>query len=346
MCPANKNKGNLAYFSILVLLIILSAIPLGLYFINYNGGLSSLHVRWGEFGSFIAGIYGSLSFLVISYSLFLTTRQFEKQNDVQVFHKLLEMLQNRITSTNLIINRKSISSYGVFKHLCDCIYNELEIECVGLGRRLLHKKPTDISDNCYMNLFRAINGDGFIDSYEADKADLIEKMISNKDNQAWEELKLYLGSCDNEKTGVADALRTIGSVNFYKVNFTDRRYCYEMVHQRLTEEYGDILDGYIRSLRFILSFTLASIDRDHYLKVLRSQLSRYELIVLFNCLASGDVEEDFKEDVKLSGLLNGLVNLDCRLIMLDLPSEETIRAEIELVLAPEKTHVDGIRICT
>lgn len=63
-----------------------------------------------------------------------------------------------------------------------------------------------------------------------------------------------------------------------------------------------------------------------------SQLTRYELVLIFYYLASGKVTKQFKKDLKNSNLLHGLLDIDSRSLMIDFPSDECIKSELEYLL--------------
>lgn len=323
--------------ALIALAVVIGGIPIFLYFLIFQGNLSREHIRWGEFGSFVGGVYGSLSFLILAYSILITKRQFQKQSEDQVFYKLIDTFQNRITNSSLKAGGNIIASYSVFKHIVQYMYSELETECVGLGRRLLCKDTEQIADMYCMKLFQAIKGTNYMETYEVDKEKFIQKLTSKDDfNHRWEELKFYIGSSGEESQPVKEALETIGSVNFYKIPNKDREYCYVMAEERISNKYGDLIDGYLKNVEFILSYISTTINRKLYYDFFLSQLTRYELVLIFYYLASGKVSKQFKLDLKTSKLLDGILDIDSRSLMIDFPSDECIKKELEYLLGTDR----------
>src|SRR5882672_226478 len=89
-------KGHWKSTIILLAVLLLAAVPFGVYFGVFHSGLSEDHTRWAEFGAFAGGIYGTLAFFALAYTAHITRRQFKIQNEDNVFFKLYESLQKRI----------------------------------------------------------------------------------------------------------------------------------------------------------------------------------------------------------------------------------------------------------
>lgn len=322
---------------LIALAAVIGGIPIFLYFFVFQGNLSSEHIRWSEFGSFIGGVYGSLSFIILAYSILLTKKQFQKQSEDQVFYKLIDTFQNRITNNSLNADGNIIDSYSVFKHIVEYMYSELETECVSLGRRLLCNNTEQIADVHCMKLFQAIKGSNYMETYEVDKETFIQRMTNIENfNHRWEELKFYIGSSGEESQPVKEVLETIGSVNFYKIPINDRKYCYVMAEERISNKYGDLIDGYLKNVEFILSYISTTINRKLYYDFFLSQLTRYELVLIFYYLASGKVSKQFKLNLNTSKILDGILDIDSRSLMIDFPSDECMENELEYLLGTDR----------
>ncbi|WP_318392731.1 hypothetical protein [Enterobacter sp.] len=96
------NKAKLMFLSLLIFIFIAILFPLILYVINMPGGLSHKNEDWGDFGSFVGGIYGSffssLSLMVVSIAALETYRSNKEQmlilrND-QSFNQFNILLSN------------------------------------------------------------------------------------------------------------------------------------------------------------------------------------------------------------------------------------------------------------
>ncbi|TOO20185.1 hypothetical protein CGH41_23105, partial [Vibrio parahaemolyticus] len=79
---------------LVLIFITLTTMPLWL-FMNEFGYIPSSQVSdWGTFGSFISGIYGTLAFFAVAYSLLITRMQFAKQNEDEIFYKTVDSLDS------------------------------------------------------------------------------------------------------------------------------------------------------------------------------------------------------------------------------------------------------------
>jgi hypothetical protein len=74
---------NLVY----VLVLVFFFIPLAIYFINFNDGLLNLSSDWSNFGAYVGGVYGTLGFFAVAYSIYFNSRQNLKIEQDQVFYK-------------------------------------------------------------------------------------------------------------------------------------------------------------------------------------------------------------------------------------------------------------------
>lgn len=240
-------NSNIKKIVLLIIASVLFVTPLVIYFYNFNGGFSTEHSKWSEFGSYLGGIYGALAFFALAYTTNITRKQFKIQNEDSVFFKLYDSLQNRISIATLSIDGNKYSAHQLIKMLADKFYSELSEESVEIARLLLAKRPESISNTHYGKIFKAINGEGYLETLTKDKDSLIQDINSQVDfNSRWEQLKNYIGSRGGEGENLKKALRATGSVNFYKIPFSERICHYKNVYQRLSIEYGEFLDGYFK----------------------------------------------------------------------------------------------------
>ncbi len=73
MKKINKiNKFN----KLLILLSLISIILITLYFIKFHNGLSENQTIWGAFGDYLSGIFSSLAFIILLYTLYLQKKEF------------------------------------------------------------------------------------------------------------------------------------------------------------------------------------------------------------------------------------------------------------------------------
>ncbi|HEY5580406.1 MAG TPA: hypothetical protein VIK56_04460 [Rhodoferax sp.] len=326
--------------------VLLSAVPLGIYIFNFHGSFSTKHGEWGEFGSYVSGVYGTLAFLVLVYTTNITRRQFQIQNEDNVFFKLYESLQNRITNSSTVVGDATHTAHQTLKALANKFHEELSEQAIEIARLLLCKTPEQIADAHFMRIFEAIRGLRFVESFTEERDNFISDINGQRDfNARWERLKIHIGSRGEESGRLREALRATGSVNFYKIPFSERRQHYVAVVRRLSDEHGEFLDGYFKNICFLLEFAAKSVNRATYLAFLTAQLTKYELIIVFYLIAGRDGELGSMKNLRDLGIMDGLVTLGCQSLMLDFPSDEDLRNELENVFSdrtsPPTNHSTG-----
>ena len=319
-----RHTGFLVSFAVL-----LSAIPLGIYFFHFHGQLSTKHGEWSEFGSYVSGVYGTLAFFVLAYTTNITRRQFQIQNEDNVFFKLYESLQNRINNSSTVVDEATHTAHQTPKALAIKFHEELSAQAIEIARLLLCKAPEQIADVHFMKIFEAIQGLNFVESFTEDRDNFISDISRQSDfNARWEQLKIHIGSRGEESGRLKEALRATGSVNFYKIPFSERRQHYVAVVQRLSDEHGEFLDGYFKNICFLLEFAAKSVNRATYVAFLKAQLTKYELIIVFYLVAGRNGELGSMKYLRDLGIMDGLVTLGCQSLMLDFPSDEELKNEL------------------
>lgn len=325
-------KNRLSAFALAVIVLA----PAILYLSKFHGGLTDQHGRWGEVGSYFSGIYGSLALLVLAYTTHLTQAQFRRQNEDSIFYKLFDSLQYRIQNSSISIEGKEFSAHKSLKYIVDRFYRELSGEAVEIGRMLLCTEPEKVANVHYTKLFAAINGPTWIETFEEDRAAFISDITSQGHfNERWEQLKNYIGSRDEESQSIREALRATGSVNFYKIPFKSRQQHYAAALHRILAEQGEFLDGYLSTILYIADICATSKNSLQYARYAQSQLTRYEVVILFYLLAGSEEKVVGAVNLKTLGLLNRLRTLDCQGLMIDFPSVEEIDKEIAAVFEAE-----------
>jgi Putative phage abortive infection protein len=310
--------------------------PLVLYLANFHGGLTDEHVRWGELGSYLSGIYGSLALLVLAYTTHLTQNQFKRQNDDSVFYKLFDALQYRIQHSSVAIDGTDFFAHKSLKYIAEKMRTELSAEAIEIGRMLLCKEPENVAIVHYTKLLEALNGRNWCETFDVDREAFIADITAQGAfNERWEQLKNYIGSRGEETASVREALRATGGVNFYKIPFKERQHHYSAALRKVLADHGEFLDGYFRTILQIAEVASASTNRLQYSRYVQSQLTRYEVVILFYMLAGREEKVAGAENLKLLGLLNRLRKIDCQSLMIELPSEAEIDKELVEIFATE-----------
>lgn len=304
-------------------------VPLVAYLWIFHGGLTASHSRWGEFGSYLSGVYGSLALFVVAYTTYLTREQFRRQNEDGVFFRLFDSLQSRVEASVVEANGSTLSGHRCLKHIVDRFYQELSDEAVELARLLLTRAPETVDDTQYMKLFQAINGRKSYEDFEEQKAEFIAAIQSSGNfNDRWEKLKYYIGSRGQETKEIREALCSLGSVNFYKIPFKDRRRHYAAAHRRIVEDHGELLDGYLSTVLLVTGLACEAANRAIYEKYIQSQLTRYEVIIIFYMLVGQESPIAGQQVVRDVGAIRRLRTFDCQSLMFEIPSTEQIDVEM------------------
>ncbi|WP_205230283.1 putative phage abortive infection protein [Azospira oryzae] len=311
---------------------LIVAFPLGIYFFHFYGQLSTNHGEWGDFGSYISGVYGTLAFVVLAYTTNITRRQFQIQNEDNIFFKLYESLQNRITNSSALVGDANHTAHQTLKAVAKKFHEELSAEAIEIARHLLCETPEEIADVHYMKIFEAIWGWRFIDSFNEKRDNFISDINGQRHfNDRWEQLKCYIGSRGEETGRLKEALRATGCVNFYKIPYSTRRQHYIAVTKRLSDEHGEFLDGYFKNICFLLEFAAKSINQATYVSFLNAQLTKYEIVILFYLAAGRNGELGSIKYLRDLGIMDSLITPDCQSLMLDFPSDEELKNELENV---------------
>ena len=316
--------------------------PIIIYFYVFHGSLSIEQGKWSEFGSYLSGVYGTLAFLILAYTTNITRKQFKTQNEDNVFFKLYDSLQNRIVNSSITVSESEHSAHHVLKVLAERFYEELSEEAIEIARMLLVKKPEEISNVHYVKIFEAINGSDYINTWSESKDRLIEEINNQPDfNSKWDHIKNYIGSRGSETQEVRDALRATGSVNFYKIPFSERQQHYKNAVQRLSSEYGEFLDGYFKNISYLIEFALNSTNSELYKNFIKSQLTKYELVILFYLIAGRDDDFANKRIFQDLDIINEILTLDCQSLMIDFPSNDELSQELSNVFKQKANRIAG-----
>lgn len=309
--------------------IAFSIAPLGLYFYRFHSSLSEVHGKWGEFGSYLSGVYGSLAFMAVAYTTYVTQRQFRMQNEDSVFFKVIDSMHNRISLAKIQDDGSEYPAYQALKYISEKFRLVLMDECREMARNMLCTRPEAIDDVHYINLVISI-----YDSLEY-LEDFKRRLIDKGSSEArWEYLKYCIGNQDYESSKVRETLEGIGSVYFYTVPFEFRRRLYEAALAHVMEAHGEFLDGYLSNLLFVSELATKGVHKDSYSQLLNAQLTRYEVIIIFYMLAGAPLPKG-AQFVRELGLLRRLGTYDCTSLMIDAPSPEQIADEINSVFAKE-----------
>lgn len=318
------------------LIILATMLPLLLYLYRFNGFFFNEHRHWSEFGSYIGGIYGCLAFIVLALTFDLSRKQFKSQSEDLFFFKLVEA--HKEINNNIIKKIGSQTEKVTALQITEDFKTELHNQSVALARNILRDDPRSVSLTHYMKIYESIYGEQSIERSQNFMNRLIDSITSLKTNtEKWNELKDFIGYADREPPELKDALRALGCVNFYLINPKTRFDYYKRATNNLSFEFGYdyYFDSILNNFKFISEFIESSERKKFYLKYLKSQLTRYEIINLFYILSGSDRETESidKYSKILQNIFSELRNQNSRYYMIDFPSEKQIETEIDYLFS-------------
>ena len=152
----------------------------------------------------------------------------------------------------------------------------------------------------------------------------------NTFSERWEYIKVYVGSTDNTNENKNQALKSIGHVNFYSIDFTEREGIYTSTYDEIYRDFGGFMDGYTKNITYLINFTNKNSDNPFFLDYLKNNLSTQELILIFYFCASRKSNEIIRAQIKKINFLEDIGQ--AREKFIDAPSEETLLKELGLIL--------------
>ncbi|MFZ3409017.1 putative phage abortive infection protein [Vibrio chagasii] len=308
-----------------VVFLLISAIPIVAYFCDFNLGVFNSTSDWANFGSYVGGVYGALGFIAVVFTLYTNGQQALKSEQDQVFYKSMELFLNRTNS----YEAHNYKGAQAVEAIVGDIQKEFRSQCIKNARNILCSRPNEISCTHYTKIVDAhCNG-----NYDKNINEFILKKIKEAvsedktEQKRWEEIKYYIGSQGQESDLMKEALYALGSVWFYKIPFEERQSMYKSVVQEINFTYSGFIDSYVRNLEFLAAFIHKSKNKDLYVKFIKSQLSNYEMVVIYHFAMGSENSDIYKVIVELE--LLDVTSIETRAMMVDLPSYDEIRNDLD-----------------
>lgn len=301
---------------LIVALIVIGMTPLGLYFFNFQYGLSSQASDWAAFGSYIGGIYGTLAFFAVVFSIHVTRSQFTEQSEDDVFYKSVEYLG-------------SATSFA--KSFVGMIQEELKKQSSHMARKVLCNNTSLISHTNMGKIVRSINLGAPVSQNQITSSVFLDEIDKRQNfDSKWEYLKYVLGGINCETPEVKESLMSAGKVSFYRASFDHRKDYYDIAWQNVEQKYSEKINIYLRKFDFILYHVVESKKQLKYKKYLLSQISKYDIILLYFFALTGR-DPNFSCLLLKLELLDDVQRNECRWILFDCPSKEEVVTEIDNV---------------
>lgn len=312
---------------VIFILVVIALAPLGLYFINFQFGLSNKISDWAAFGSYVGGVYGAMAFFAVAYSIYITGVQFRKQNEDQIFYKSVDDLMNGLVESKEVKDYRGRRFGSVLSIVINKIYQELKNQSSHLARKLLCEKPTIIPHTNLLKIVYCLPRNSLGRGVDINKDEFLRVISKFKDfNECWEWLKIL----DEDDQNIKSALQDAGCVCFYKASYEDRAYYYQMAWDVIEKRYGEMINRYLKNMAFILSHVHEAQRREIYRRYLMSRLTKYDIVLLFY-FASISNDSGFIKNLIDFGILEEFKRSECRALMLDYPSGQNATVEIEFI---------------
>ncbi|RBP79680.1 putative phage abortive infection protein [Shewanella putrefaciens] len=294
-----KYKFTITAFSILAVGILL------LYVSEFHGGLSESHSVWGEFGSFFGGVLSPivsiLAFIGLLYSMEQTKTQFKQQSEESSFYSLLNFHHSKVSQT--IYN--DAVGFDAFKAISGEFFKYYEKRCFTMARKQIQENPEELPDFAYYFLSEVIK------ERSPSVRGTGKRLVSYYFGLSEDKNELFKGLFDaNISDDDNSKIVAIGDTLIRQLSPEERVKIIGSIYNDFYHEYGHRLGHYFRNLYYTLEVADSSNNQEVYAKILRAQLSRYELNLLFYNALSEYSSMKFNKLLVKYGMLNGLYNLD------------------------------------
>ncbi|MGM0579199.1 MAG: hypothetical protein ACQETL_00870 [Bacteroidota bacterium] len=351
MTTEKKGKYETLAWVLIFVGLVFTAITTILFLINrsYSKDQPIDSAVFGQYGDIIGGLVGTVVALVSFLLLYETLNeqrrqfskqqtdtqtalneqrlQFKKQSEDEIFYRVLDKQQNRVINSSFNEVTITYSGYQIFTLLTDKLKDRLLDECHLLARHIICNDPENIGDLFLHKLFVAHDGKYDSSQMKAKKEKFVTELLKRDKNDRWEYIKYYFGSFGDEPPNMRRVLLDIGSVKFYKIDFQERHHLYQKVFSSLTHDYGFFLDGYLREIEFISRLVNKTINEKTYQSYFASHVTKYECIIIFYYLLSGQATKEFNTFISACGLFSDLPKYSS--LIIDMPSDTEIKREIQ-----------------
>lgn len=257
---------------------------------------------WGDLSGPVISI---LAFLGLLYSLSLTKKQYLDQSNENTFFSLFEFHSSKVHQLSVENN----DGYEVFKFLSakfDDYYKE---------HMFLYVKSNFLSILNISIIFEYIRKDSELDFLISDaieywpnkpnsptSSDYIKYF--NESNFAQHKLNqaIHDGLSEFDKSKVFSICELYHS----SISTKDIQNELSVIYSKFYHDYGHVIGHYFRSMYYVLEHVDNMENSHKYAKIFRSQLSRYEIVMLMYNMTSDYGSEKFNLLISKYEILNGI----------------------------------------
>lgn len=300
------------------------------FWFNLNDeGLAQIGTAISGMTAPFIGIAGSILVYVAFKSQYIANQeikeQFQKQNDDQLFFKLMDGLYDRFKNS-VIENddREQIHGLEIQKFFIQILKKSFKTNQSKFGKFIVMMAHEKVNDSFYQRLIK----DGKLGLINSDIIDIPSFKQVMKNAQPIEKQKL-IDSSSFLNYPFSTVFSDIAQEHFYDVEFKIRKPIYEKAYSEIFGRYGGLLESYFSSLEYLITFVMEK-QNEFYLTFLKSNLTSYEHALLYYYCASHKSNAAFRKLVFETELLYSLY--DDRNLLYNIKDEIELKSEIDLIL--------------
>ena len=260
----------------IAILFSICLIMLWLYFNSVDTSeFSKSSNEWANFGQYFGSITGLLAFAGVLYSASLSEErvkeakeEMKKREERDQFFKLLDLFQNKVENFE-IEEYKGLTAFKIMgENANKCLVSYVALH-EAIKRNFSPVGYDDEGTNIFTGYISSINSS----TMYRNKQEYFQNVINNFNYN-----KLLEISPKSEQY-----FRYIVNQNIS----TDNQYKYlKYIGTLILKKYGFILDSYLDSFHYLISTLKTFKSECEYNNLLRSQLSRYESLIILFCAVS------------------------------------------------------------
>jgi hypothetical protein len=250
----------------------------------------------------------------------------EKQNELlkeQQYFRIVENLNQKIFSFSTSGN----SSYEAINEIIKEYKNREKSQCFELGRYILTKKTHLLNETDFSKLERKLIELNF---NEFAVKNLKKDIFNLDENERWEFMKRFVKVYENNDNELNEIVAGFCRINFYKLNWDEKQGFYSNCFDQINSKYSGFINSYIKNLFFLLKFIEVNDENKFYREYFIGNLSIEENLLIYYYTSSYKASLEFINLIKKFNLFDDLLNFREKFI--DIPREEQLKSEIELIL--------------
>lgn len=274
------------HFGIIVLaIVVIALVMLAIYGFNFRKlPLSDDSSDWDAFGSYFGAVTGLLAFAGVLWSINDSNKQNKETSERDTFFKLLDLHTNKFNSVeykeksgNVVLASEAFKKYteeanDFFKHI---ILYQFILNKINKGETV--DDVIDLFVNKYNQSESTIKSHVLhYDPYHNPNIEIcIQSISENMDNHIITICNICIDSY-------------VENIIIEKSLSRDELYEYaKLAADAIYHKYGHITGHYFRNFYYAMKVTSEFSSNDDYKKLLRAQISRYEIAMnLYNALSS------------------------------------------------------------